>query len=466
MKTNNKLFDFISASFGMHGKTIEMINKRKTDKGMRVSDINYSKDGLSILKSYCDAYGNDVNAYKILEEVIKFESNYGDGTSLLTMLLTYLTKVHKEIPFTHDEIDSDIDYIIKLVEDSVISKETYNGNILSSWINTVCKGDTVADELYKFYCDSPRGIIKSIRRTDNPNREEITFIPRQGYYMYSYMHKKFLQPKLSNLKNLSAVIMNDTLTAGYYKAYEDEAFRQGMKILMIVKGTTEEVDELIEEAGESRVIVARMPTDSNLSYIYKDIKFMLDAQEAQENKNILLAPIKEVQIAENGIKIFGFKKTKEDLIKYTDELQELSDATEEHDKQDLMLRISNILSNDTFDILINTKTITRFRMLRGMIEDVYKSKIHFDKGLIIGGMHYTNKINRERESIIIKIIRDIHDLMHSDKNNYNMKSSAKYFIPLDLLANIKEIYEVTRAYMHSLVDTHEESINIEFKWFG
>ncbi len=472
MTTNNKLFDLISKSFGMNGKIIEIVNQRKTDTGLRISDINHTRDGLSILKSYCDANGGDADAYKILEEVMKFESHYGDGTSLLTMLLVRLSKIHQHVPLDHKEVDEDISYIINLInKDLVDTSEArcitnrcgIKDGYLYDWIKTVCKGDPITEDLYKFYSENENGIISSIKRTDNPERKEITFIPKQGYYMYSYMHKKFVDPRFSSIKNAGVLLINDVLTEANYLKFEKLAYSQNTRWVMVVKGVTEEVEELIQSSETSHLIIVRMPKEESLSYIYTDLAYLLNLKPITKEKDSLpiFAFVKEIRIEEQSVTFFGFDRTKDEVREYANLLNEKFTSVEESDKQDHALRISNILSNSSFDVLINTKAVSRFKMLYGMIEDVYKSKKHYEKGFVYGGMNYIKLASTKRSSIIIKEVKKIYELLHGTSEKLYMHNR---FMPIDLSTNIIEIYEVVRAYMHSLIDTHKESINVSFKW--
>ena len=113
-------------------------------------------------------------------------------------------------------------------------------------------------------------------------------------------------------------------------------------------------------------------------------------------------------------------------------------------------------------------------MLHGMIEDVIISKKHFGKGLIAGGMNYVNNINEEKASPIIKIVQEIHSLLHRNKQFVkidvwkldDMTKEDSECVPIDLKENTIQIFEVVRSYLHELAETSSESIITKSKWYG
>lgn len=459
MSSNNSLFSLIKESFGLNGKTIEIVGKRKTDTGMRISDINYTKDGFTILKSYIDSYGDDSLAYSIFEEVKKYEARYGDGTSLLTMLLVYLSKVNNEVHLTEEEIDTDIDYIISLINKEKITKNIFDDSSSKIWIETVCKKDKISKDLFEFYKKNFTAKIKSIRKIDNPELGEITFKPRQGYYMYSYMYKKYLKENIKVIKDIQVVLTKEQITSDLYKAFDEEAYNLGRMIILIGSDTTEEVEELIEQSKSINVIVVRMPKDEELSFIYDDLLYMFNGEINKHG--FISAYLKEIRISEYGVHFFGFNRTKEELFAYCEDLDKNFLSTDDADKENHKLRISNILSNDTFDVLINAKSERRYKMLYGMVEDIYKSRPHYRKGLIKGGMKYITRANKSRTSVIVKAVKNIREMLVSGMEESLSRSNA-----FDLYANTVEIYEIVRSFMKEAVMTSKNSIEVKFKWFG
>ena len=112
-------------------------------------------------------------------------------------------------------------------------------------------------------------------------------------------------------------------------------------------------------------------------------------------------------------------------------------------------------------------------MLHGMIEDVIISKKHFGKGLMVGGMNYVHDIDEERASPIIKIVQEIHSLLHRNKksniiNVFLLENRTKdgEFTPIDLKENAIQIFEIVRSYLHELAETSSESIITKSKWYG
>lgn len=459
MSSNNSLFKLIQESFGLNGKTIEIVSNRKTDTGTRISDINYTKDGFTILKSYMDSCGDDTLAYSIFEEVKKYEARYGDGTSLLIMLLVYLSKVNKEVELTEEEIDSDIDYIISLIDKEKITKDILDDFHTKAWIETVCKKDQISKDLFEFYKKNFAAKITSVRKIDNPTLGEITFKPRQGYYMYSYMHKKYMKENIKVLKDIQVALTKEKITSDIYNAVNDLARKEGRKIILMGSDTTEEVDELIEKSKVIDTIVIRMPKDEELSYIYDDLLYMFNGNV---NKHGFIdAFLKEIKISEHGVHLFGFNRTKEELFAYCEKLDKDFLSTDDADKENHRLRMSNILSNDNFDVLINAKSERRYKMLYGMVEDVYKSRPHYHKGLIKGGMQYITKADSKRTSIMVKAVKNIRDMLIEGMKDSINKSKA-----FDLYENTIEIYEIVRSFLKEAIMTSKNNIEVKFKWFG
>lgn len=475
MSRNNELFKVISDSFGLSGKTIEIFNKRNTDKGIRISDINYTKDGLTILKSYCDAHGNDVIAYRILEEVIKYESRYGDGTSLLTMLLVYLTKVHKEVPFTEEELDIDIDYILDLIESEKVTENIDNDSYVKNWIKTVCKNDPISDTMFDFYKKNSTAIIKSVKKIDKPGIDEVSFRSVQGYCMYSHVYKLYTEAHLRYLRDVHIRLVNGTITASIFNDALEYGYSKGKKVVVIGTEIDKEVDEIIGETSihSHHAFAIKLPTDKGLEYIKDDLSFLLNGEYiikekmekngsiTRENTGIIGANVKEIKFTDSYVYFFGFNRTSEEMYHYADAIDKNFVSADQTDKANHELRKSNIRSNDNFEILINSKTVRRERVLRGMIEDVCKSKPHYPHGVITGGMEYIKQAPTERLSIIVKIVKDIRKLL--------LKGSVeehKSFHAVDLYANTVEIYEVVRNFMRELINTSENNIEVELKWFG
>lgn len=459
MSSNNSLFKLIQESFGLNGKTIEIINKRKADTGMRVSGINYTKDGFTILKSYIDSCGDDALAYSIFEEVKKYEERYGDGTSLLTMLLVYLSKVNKEVELTESEIDSDIDYIISLIDKEKITEDVLNDSYTKAWIETVCKKDQISKDIFEFYKNNFAAKIKTIKQVDSPTLGEITFKPREGYYMYSYMNKKYLNEGIKVLKNVEVALTKEIITEDIYRDFNDYAYNHGIKLILIGADTTEEVEDLIKESRSINAITVRMEKGEEFSYIYDDLAYMLNGKQDEARPEIIRAFIKEVKIAEESVHLFGFNRTKEELFSYCEKLDDSFLSPNDADKELHRQRISNMLSNDVFDVLINAKSVRRYKMLHGMVEDVYKSRPHYHKGLIKGGMKYITKADSERTSIIVKAVKNIRDMLVAGMGDSINKSDA-----VDLYENAIEIYEIVRNFMKEAIKTSKNNIEVTLKW--
>lgn len=459
MSSNNSLFKLIQESFGLNGKTIEIINKRKVDTGMRISDINYTKDGFNILKSYVDSNGDDALAYSIFEEVKKYEARYGDGTSLLTMLLVYLSKVNKEVELTEEEVDSDIDYIISLINKEKITKDILSDSYSNAWIETVCKKDPISKDIFEFYKKNFVAKIKTIKQVDNPILGEITFKPREGYYMYSYMNKKYLNGGIKILKNVEVALTKGIITEDIYRDFNDYAYSQGIKLILIGADTTEEVEDLIKESKSINAIAVRMEKGEEFSYIYDDLAYMLNGNPDNARPEVIRAFIKEVKIDEESVRLFGFDRTKEELFEYCEQIDNNFLSTDDADKELHRQRISNMLSNDVFDVLINAKSVRRYKMLHGMVEDIYKSRPHYHKGLIKGGMKYITKADKKRTSIIVKAVKNIRDILIAGMGDSINKSNA-----VDLYENAIEIYEIVRNFMKEAIRTSKNNIEITLKW--
>lgn len=475
--SSNKLFNIISSSFGLEGKTVKIVNTRKTSDGERISDINYSKDGKTILESFCDQYINDPESYAILEEVKKFEGKHGDGTSLLTMILSYVSSASKVIPFTNNEIDRDIDYLISLINENSID------NILDiktrpiafkHWLKTVCKNDIIYKKLFEFYSENPKANIKSIRRTESLEKSEILFRPRSGYNIFSRMHGKFLNPMFQKMKDLRLVASKMKLDSELYKSFEDQSYKADTRLVVLCTEITDECEKLIEESKTDRIIVVRYPSKDQVDDIFQDLVFMLNCNPNEHG--IIFGNVKEVKIQDDSITLYGFERASEELLEYCSNLSDNFTGTDENEKEMLQIRIANIMSDNTFDILLNPITLRRYKMLHGMVEDVVKSIKNFPKGLIIGGMSYTNSIDQVRTSPIIKIVKEIYNILH--KNNkfnisidnfveeLNKRDKEDTCMPIDLKENSIQIFETLRSFLKELAGTSNLSIITKTKWHG
>lgn len=477
MKSNNDLFELISSSFGLDGKTVKIVNTRRTSDGTyNISDINYTKDGKSILASYCDQYRDDPDAFAIFEEVYKFEKNYGDGTSLLTMLLTYLTSSSKVTPFTEEEIDRDIDYIISLIEDSSLDDILHGENIdlaFKHWLMTVCKSDKIYKPLFEFYKSKTHANIKSIRKTESFDKNEIIFKPRSGFTIASRIHSTYLNPSYSKYRDLKVVVTKMRLDADTFKAFEEQAYQKNERLVFLCTEITDECEKAINESKSERIIAIRYSPDQ-LDNVYRDLMFMFNKEP--DNNSIIIGNIREIKIQENSITLYGFERTSEELIEYCNALVESFEESEENDREILNVRIANIISDNTFDILLNTLTLRRYKMLHGMVEDVAISRKHFPKGLIVGGMHYITKASPLRSSQIIKIVKEIYNRLHKGhrftltKTNF-LKSiyendKNQICTPVDLKENAIQIFETVRSYLKELAGTSNQSILTKAKWHG
>ena len=475
--TTNTLFKLISESFGLYGKTIKIVNTRRSSDGIHnISDINYTKDGKNILASYCDQHRDDADAFSIFEEVNKFEKVYGDGTSFLTMLLTYLTKASKVIPFSKEEIDRDIDYLIRLInnESSIFATAFSKCDvdlIFKNWLMTVCKSDPIYKSLFEFYRENPNANILSIKRTESFDKNEIIFKPRSGFTIASRIHSVYQNPAYNKYKDYRIAVMKNRLDSELFKALEEDSFKADKRLIVLCTEITDECETLINESRSERIIAIRYIPDQ-INNIYKDLGFMLNREP--DSQGIIVGNIKEIKIEEDTITLYGFERSQEELKKYCDGLLEEFESTEDNDKEMLNVRISNIISDSTFYALINAKTLRRYRMLHGMIEDVIISKKHFGKGLIAGGMNYVNNINEEKASPIIKIVQEIHSLLHRNKQFVkidvwkldDMTKEDSECVPIDLKENTIQIFEVVRSYLHELAETSSESIITKSKWYG
>lgn len=472
------LFNYIAQSFGLDGKTIKIVNKRKTSSGSRISDIEYTKDGKMILASYCDAHGDDSDAYSIYEEVNNFEKKHGDGTSLLTMLLAFFIYELKSLELTHEDIDRDIDYIIGLIKETCINDildDETDKLAYKNWLMTTCKSDIIYHSLNEFLKDKRHINIKGIKRIESQHNPEIIFKPRSGYNIYTRMHTKFLHPSLKkDLKNIHVAIHKGILTHDFYRSLEDEAYKNGKRLIFICHDITENAEELIDQSKTDLVIVVRFPSKEDAEFIYEDLSYMFNTKPNEHG--LITGIVREVKLEENSATFYGFNRTTEELIEYCKGLDENFTETEDHDMDLHKVRIANIISDNTFDIFLNPISLRRYKMLHGMVEDVVKSKHNYPKGLIVGGMHYITRADKNRTGIIVSIIKKIYNQLHGQnkfdltKENFiktiKENDPKKICTPVDLMENTIQIYEVLRSVLKELASTYKISIDSEFKWHG
>ncbi|MES1922032.1 hypothetical protein MHBO_003549, partial [Bonamia ostreae] len=168
------------------------------------------------------------------------------------------------------------------------------------------------------------------------------------------------------------------MTEDMYLDIERRSVGSAERIVVICDGISQEATDLINSSVENRVIAIRMPVDEGLDYFYDDLTFMINA--SVDGEGITSGRVKELRLSENGITVFGFDRTDDEIYQYCEALDKNFVSSDPNDKTSHSIRLSKLLANDSFDILLNCKTIGRYRMLSGMLEDVYKSKKEFDKG--------------------------------------------------------------------------------------
>lgn len=452
---NTSLFDIIYESFGLNGKSVELVNRRKVEHVETIHSVKRTKDGLHILNHYCSANPGDISAYRILNEVGKFEQRYGDGTSLLTMLLVFLTKEKENVTLKRESIIRDIDTIMSDIDKQIIEeKKELKDEYLERWIKTICKQDKISDSIVKFIKEKPKANLGSFRNLDNPESDqEVVFMPKKGYFINCYANRRYVSSIYNGFKDAIFVLIDGDLTEERFNELEKYAIEARKRMFVLCRAYSDEVDALINESPTINIMALRYAsTEESESEIKQDLRFMFDLKDAKaggESNGV----VGEVIVNEDGAFLLGSPKKQSELEEYSIAIKDAF-IGDDVARGAMLSRISNILSNNTFDIGINSRTHTRQNVIRDMLEDIFKSLPHYGKGLIKGGMSYidTKKFNGGK---VIQLAREIKEKLV--KGTAHQKSN-EVIVPIDLLENTKAIYKIVKEYCLELIDTYEEPL--------
>lgn len=453
------LYDFVKASYGIKGKSIELVSEHRVAGAQSISRNCRSKDGLQILNQFCKAYPMDITARKILHEVESFEKNFGDGTSLLTMLLVHLTKVHNNTPLLKKNIEKDINKIldnIKKQKDLLVVKEgecvqKTLKDLLERWVKTVCKRDPISEPIYTLLKENPCSIIgEKIHVNMIDRKEEIMFNKKSGFHVRCYANRRYISSLYSNFTNADIVLIDGALTEDQFKKYEQIAMPR-RNTVVICKSFDEEIEQLINKCPTPYLIVLRYMTgsDEGDSELKKDLRYILDLQD-NESEGCSEGKVEEVIVDESGVFFKSSIRDEKEVLEYVKKLAKEFNSNDIA-KGALAYRIKNLQSNNKFDIYVNASTETRRQVIFDMIDDVFNSKKNIKLGMIKGGMSYMDDETQEGGQVFtaVKLLRDklVADIDKDDD-----------FEPVDLLANTIKIYEIVKNYLFELIDTYEVPI--------
>ncbi len=456
LKSMTSLFDIINISFGLNGKSIELINKRVVDNIETIYAMKRTKDGLNILNHYCAANPSDTNAHKILDEVAKFERNYGDGTSFLTMFLTYIMN-HNSQGLDRESIEKDVDSILKSIDKQVI-KERKKVSHIERWVKTICKQDPISESIITFLKENPKSNTSSFKFIDNPaENREVIFLPKRGYFIGCYANRRFVSGAYGGFKNVQITLLDGDLDEETFKEIELRSITEGKRHLILCRNYSNDIDILINECVTRNFMILKYcATEESESEIKADLIHMFNLVHSEEGGKAT-GTIGEVAVDENGAFFIGASRSYKELESYANAIRE--NFVGDHIERGAMeYRRRNILSNNTFDIVINSNIYSRQNVIKDMLEDVFRSLPHYDKGLIHGGMAYISTRNRSSKGAIMSIAKEIkHKLLQGSTE----KSTIK---PIDLLENTKAIFRIIRNFALELIDTHGTPIISKRNW--
>lgn len=445
------LFKIVNESFGIKGKSIKMINFRDVEGVKKISSILRSKDGLKILNEYCGANPDDEAAFAIREEVTKFEMNYGDGTSLLTLFLTYISNLSRE-DLNKKSIIKEIDTILENIEEQKIEITPENElDIKSRWVKTVCKEDHISEAIIEFMKENPKANVSRPKAINNPNEpRELIFIPKTGYFVNCYANRRYVSSSYFGYKNARTILIDNELTVSEFKTIEEAAKASNKRQLVLCRAYSNDVDVLINETTTKNIMVIRYgSSEETESAVKQDLRFMFDLNDVAGG-GMATGIVDEVQVNEDGAFFLNCRKTQDQLEKYANDLRKefLGDNNE---MTSLNYRINNIMSNNTFNVIINSSIFARENVMKDMFEDVFKSLPHYKNGVIKGGMSYIST-HSSSGGTLHKIAREIKEKLSPARTTKDMLE------PVDLLENTKAIFRIIRDFAIELCDTYETPI--------
>lgn len=406
-------------------------------KQPQILKTEFTHDGKTILRALSHEDCGNLGLYTLSKTVTQFEQEYGDSTTLLTLLACYLVEQGRKIK--QEEISS----LFSIMEDY---KKGWNNN-KKKWVKTVLRNDPKSEEIAEIVLNNRIASMSLMHSSD----EKFIVDKRQGFELRTSIEPVYRLPCFKQMNDVNIILEHREITPSVFKELINDLETNDLCVV-ICRWYGAEVETMINSKNNCNMLFFRCPMMKGV--IFDDIFHLIDHKEIiSANKKYCIAKA-DVSVADDRIIISRFKE-REGVNEYCKGLIRLASKKDSMEQLSTTNRI-NAISNTQIDHLtICSPDKSRRDDLKYMIEDILKSKKHAEKGLIRG---YLSFVPEDIHSPLFESL-----LRCKEALNLNNKEQNSRFLKdaVDSEVTIKQAIEYAVAFSNNWLNVEDsESINI------
>jgi len=458
------LFKYIKDCYGYSSNNKTPIVIRNDEN--EIISFKSTHDGKEILKAFSSKYKDSYYLNSILETVNSFETEYGDGTSLLILLILNMMS---NLSVISEEDLNEVLKLLSLNSKFISSDKSKKGDKFyrDNWIKTVCRNEVFSKKIIDIFEKSNRianiyenssTLLNNNKYSDSTsdldeNKEfDISIVNRDGFTINTHVNSRYTIPKYKLSNNCKIFIHLNKLNMADFNIMSTSS---NNRIFIFCYDYDEEVENLITSSEDINTIVIRVPINNR--YILEDLSVVVNVKK-YENDTILYSTCKNIIIDSKSVTLSGFDNNKDDIGKYCESIINAPNVTS-LDQKLIKNRVDNIISNNVSDIIITSKSASIRTDVKFMIEDLKKSE-HLKKyGYVSGALDWVSEEKHFKGNILIQYLLQIKYILN---RNPNSKNKLKH--PFDLFKCIQKAIITAVRFHNSEINT-TECIDVNFKHY-